>query len=300
MIFIVSICVILLVVLIIRNYLISRELKLITNKLKAINENSKNENLKMSLVNEQIEELCKAINKTLEARRICEADKKKSENKLRGAIADMSHDLRTPLTAIKGYINFLKDESLEESKRREYIEIIEKRSTTLEILLNDFYSLSLIDSFDFKLSLEKINIARMVQEVMFSRYVDFQNRGIEPKCSISENIFIAADKSAIERVIDNLITNAIKYSNDYINIELKCEGDFLLLEVENNSLNLEDCTSENIFNRFFMADKTRSGKGTGLGLSIAKELTEKMGGEINAHITDDIIAVNIKFKKLKV
>ncbi|AAK78839.1 signal transduction histidine kinase [Clostridium acetobutylicum] len=285
--------------LLVRDYLVSKELKVMTEKLEHINRDNCDEKLKISLLNKKIEKLSKSINETLYAKSNCEAEKKKSENRLRQAISDMSHDLRTPLTAIKGYIKFLKEDNLENYQKRDYIEVIEKRAETLEVLLNDFYRLSLIDSPNFKLNIERINLSRTLEEVMFSRYVDFKSSGIEPKISICENLYIAADQSALERIIDNLITNSVRYAKSYIELELKIKEDTVILKISNNAMNLEGCTNENIFDRFYIADKTRSGNGTGLGLSIAKELTEKMGGQINANILNDKIDVCVKFMLLK-
>ncbi|PJI07471.1 MULTISPECIES: sensor histidine kinase [Clostridium] len=300
MIFLLIVLVIFLGVLLVRNYLIDRELNRISEKLEDINKENSHEKLKVALINKKIERLSNAINKTIEIRIKSEADKVKSEDKLRQAIADMSHDLRTPLTAIKGYIKFLKTEDLNDTERGQYIEIIEKRAATLEILLNDFYSLSLIDSHDFKLNIEKVDISRAVQEIMFSRYIDFENKGIEPEININDNIvYIAADKNALERTIDNLITNAIKYAENNIKVTLSTHGRSVFLKIDNNSNNLKNCNVNSIFDRFYMADKTRSGQGTGLGLSITKELVDKMNGKITAKIINDVISICVEFDMIK-
>lgn len=298
MIFLLIVLAIFLGVLLAHNYLTGRELNRISEKLEGINEENSHEKLKVALINKKLERLSNAINKTIEIKIKSEADKVKSEDKLRQAIADMSHDLRTPLTAIKGYIKFLKTEDLDDTEREQYIKIIEKRAVTLEVLLNDFYSLSLIDSRDFKLSIEKVDISRAVQEIMFSRYIDFQNKGIEPEININDDIvYIAADKNALERIVDNLITNAIKYAENNIKVTLSTHESSVFLTVENNS-NLEDCNINNIFDRFYMADKTRSGQGTGLGLSITKELVDKMNGKITAKIINDVISICVEFKMI--
>lgn len=220
-----------------------------------------------------------------------------NENNLRQTIADMSHDLRTPLTSIIGYIQLMGLHNIDENEKKEYINIAGQRAKTLENLLNDFYELSLIESMDYEINLKKLNITKVLQEEVLARYADFAGRGIKPDIEIpDENIYIIADEKCIERVIENLLSNSIKYAKDKVNIVLKSEKDSAMLKISNTASNITDEDAEKIFDRFYMADKTRSGNGTGLGLSIVKGLVQKMNGTVSADLKDNVLSIYCRFK----
>lgn len=281
----------------IRLFYVENQIESLTKQLAYINENKIDKKVTIGLLNKKIEALAQKINEIIQAKKQSEADKVKLENDLRQTIANMSHDLRTPLTSIKGYIQFLKLDDISENEKKEYLSVAEQRTKVLETLLNDFYELSLIDSLDFKLNLEKLNINKILQEVILGKYADFTNREIQPNIDIpKENIYIIAEQRSLERVIENLLSNSIKYAKDNIKISLEIEENSVLLKISNNTLDLTLEDVENVFNRFYMADKTRSGKGTGLGLAIAKELVKKMNGNITADMKDDMFNIYCRFQ----
>lgn len=280
-----------------RLFYMENQVKSLTNQLAHINASKTNKRITIGLLNKSIEKLAEKINKTIEIKLQSEASRVKVENDLRQTIANMSHDLRTPLTSIIGYIQFLKLAGISDEEKAEYLEVAEHRAKSLEILLNDFYELSLIDSLDYELSMEKLNINKILEQVVLDRYADFMGRNINPSINIpSEALYIIGEKKSVERVIDNLLSNAIKYAKDAINISLKIEENDMILKFSNTFTSLTQQDAENIFDRFYMADKTRSGKGTGLGLAIAKGLVEKMGGSINCNIKGDMFNIYCKFE----
>jgi len=290
---------ILLVILFVRLFYIKKQIKSVTNQLIDINENNIDKKITISLINPEIEALTKVINDTINMRKQCETSKIKFQNDLKQNIANISHDLRTPLTSIKGYIQFLKLDNVSEEDKIEYLNIAEQRTKSLEGLLNDFYELSLVESVDFELNLEKINITNILQEILLGKYSDFTSRNLQPKLQIpNESIYIIAEKKSLERVIENLISNAIKYASGNVSIYLEAYSNKVLLKITNTVTNLSSEDVEKIFDRFYMADKTRSDSGTGLGLSIAAALVEKMNGIIIANMQGDMLSICCEFKKL--
>lgn len=282
-----------------RYIFIQKQIKNITNQLKKINYTKSDEIVSIGLMDRNIEKLAKVINETIDTRKSSETDKIKLENTLKQNIANMSHDLRTPLTSIKGYIQFLKLDDLNESERKEYLNLAEQRVKVLESLLNDFYELTLIDSTGFKICMEKIDIKRVIEEVLVGKYSDFESKEIKPVVKIpKEKIYIVADKKSLYRIIENLICNAIKYTEKDVNVVLKNEGNYTVLEISNIAKNLNQYDVEKIFDRFYMADKNRSSNGSGLGLSIVKELIVKMNGSVEADLSNDVLTVRCRFKKL--
>lgn len=280
--------------------LTKKEITNIEKQLKNINKNNENDKLTISLINKDIEKLTQSINNTLDLKRQSESNNIKLQCELKKTIANMSHDLRTPLTSIIGYIQFCKLDDVSIDEKKEYLHIAEERANSLKKLLNDFYELSLIESFDYEMKLENINISRILQEILLQRYSDFMGRNLEPKIEIqSDSINIIGDKKSLERIIENLLSNSIKYAKDHLDISLFLEDDIVVLKISNTVDNIECLEVSEIFDRFYMADKNRSGKGTGLGLSIVKSLIEKMNGDIEANIEKGMINIYCKFKHFK-
>lgn len=297
--YIILVLLVVLIFLLARSFYVEDQLNSIIKQLTDINAKKSDKKITIGLLNKKIEILSQRINEIIQAKKQNEADKIKLENDLRRTIANMSHDLRTPLTSIIGYIQFLKMDKLSQKEKREYIDTAEQRAKALESLLNDFYELSLLDSMDYKLELKRLNINKTVQEVILGKYSDFMMRNIKPDIAVPHNnVYIIADEKSLERVIENLLTNAIRYAKDKIEICLEEEKDTVLLKVSNTFNNLTSEDVKNIFDRFYMADKARSGKGTGLGLSIAKGLILKMDGDIFADITDNMFSICCRFKKI--
>jgi signal transduction histidine kinase len=286
--------------LIARLFYVESQVRSITKQIIDINENKIDKKITIGLLNKRIEILAKEINEIIQIKKQSEANKVKLENDLRQTIANMSHDLRTPLTSIIGYIQFLKLDDISENEKEEYLNIAEQRAKALESLLNDFYELSLIESLDYELSLEKLNINKILQEAILGKYTDFINRDIKPKIEIpEENIYIIAEEKSLQRVIENLLSNSVKYAKDNVNVCLKVEKNIVTLEVSNTTQNLTLDDVKNIFDRFYMADKTRSVKGTGLGLAIVKGLVQKMNGNITADIIGDVLNIYCRFQIIK-
>lgn len=281
----------------IKLFYVENQVASLTKQLIDINEGKVNKKITIGLLNKKIETLAEKINEVIQAKKQSEANKIKLENDLRQTIANMSHDLRTPLTSIIGYIQFLKLENVSDEEKKEYLDTAEQRARVLERLLNDFYELSLIESLDYELKLQKLNINTILEEAVLGKYADFVNKDLKPNIEIpKDKIYIIAERKALERVIENLLSNSIKYAQDDINISLMVEKDMVLLKVSNIAKGLTSEDAKNVFDRFYMADKTRSGKGTGLGLAIVKGLVEKMNGNITADIDNDLFSICCRFQ----
>ncbi|NMM63442.1 HAMP domain-containing histidine kinase [Clostridium sp. P21] len=297
MVYIIIVLLITVAILAFRLFYIEKQMKSITNQITDINKNKVDKKITIGLLNKKIETLAEKINEIIQVKKQSEADRVKLENDLRQTIANMSHDLRTPLTSIIGYIQFLKLDNTSEEEKKEYLSIAEKRAKALESLLNDFYELSLIESLDYELNLEKLNINKILQEAVLGKYTDFINRDIRPKIEMpKENIYVIAEEKSLQRVIENLLSNSVKYAKDNVEVYLRVEKGVAVLEVKNTVVELTLNDVKSIFDRFYMADKTRSGKGTGLGLAIVKGLIHKMNGSITADVNEDVLSICCRFQ----
>lgn len=284
MLIIMFILLIVIVFLSIRLFTMSKEIKNINRQLKAYNNFSTEKKIDISLIDRNIETLGAEVNVLIDHYINTHREKIRSDNELKQAVANISHDLRTPLTSIKGYLQMIESANITETQKREYLNIAVERSKYLENLINDFFELSKIESPDYILNNERINITQHVNEILLSFYNSFVKRNIEPVINIQEEeLFIFSDRAAVTRVIENLLTNAIRYSKGDILINVKKHNGYVQVSVENSTeLTLEENDLELFFERFYIADKSRTSKSTGLGLSIVKSLMNKMNGEIHS------------------
>lgn len=264
---------------------LKKELKTISEQLQSYNSQMTNKKVDMALFEKNIENLGIEINTLID---LHVQEKRKRiifENELKQTIANISHDLRTPLTSILGYIQMAEYNDVPENERKEYITIAKNRAKRLETLLNDFFELSVIESADYKLKSEEINLRNLTIDVLMSFYDRFQEKRMEPTISMPEyDLYIFSDMSALTRVVENLIANSLKHSDGNIMISLEKKDSRARLLVKNDAHSLTEEEVDRIFDRFYMADKSRSDKNTGLGLSIVKSLMEKMNGTLSGSL----------------
>lgn len=245
--------------------------------------------------NREIKKLRKVINELIIERQEMVKTYKNEQDKNKEIIASISHDLRTPLTSIKGYTDLLYG-VVEDEKSKKYIEIIKSRSESLSKLIDTFYDLSKLDAKKENYKLEYVNISEILTETIASYYDRFTDKNIMPEIYIEENIEVLADDKAIERVFTNLIDNGIKYSHSKIKIFLGYEDGELVTKFINDNLDLDEEKIGKLFNKFFVVDTSRQSESTGLGLFITREIVESLGYNIKAELVDGNVVVSIKWK----
>ena len=276
---------------------LNKEIGNIANRLKEINNTETNSKVLMSSSSKRLKSLVLEINKSLDEKIQTKAEYKKINSDMKESIANISHDLRTPLTSIIGYMQLIEDDNLSDSEKKEYIEIVKKRAGNLQVLIENFYDLSRLESYEYKFKAESVDLSKALCDILASFYNDFLKVGIEPTIEIDKKLpEITADENAVKRVISNLTLNIIRHAKKSTKISLKNQSDFVIMSFKNAAPDLkkEDC--EHLFDRFFMADRTRNGNNTGLGLTIAKELVEQMGNSIYAELIDGNLSIIIKWK----
>lgn len=196
---------------------------------------------------------------------------------LKSAVTNISHDLRTPLTAISGYLDLLDNTEKSETVER-YLEVIRNRTETLKQLTEELFSYSVITSPEYDNSLELVVVNGVLEESVLGFYAALQEQNITPNISITENRVIRkVNRTALSRIFSNLINNAIKYSDGDLNIALTDAGE---ITFSNTASDLSEIDVERLFDRFYTVENAR--KSTGLGLSISRILIEQMNGTISA------------------
>ncbi|WP_052255034.1 sensor histidine kinase KdpD [Salinicoccus sp. YB14-2] len=292
MIYIVILLVILLSSVSFRHLYLKREINRTTKILSSINRDETNKKVNIHLYDKNLERLTEEINNHIDKRKHSLAMKKQSENMMKQSISYISHDLRTPLTSINGYIQLLESKDLSDEDKEEYLKIIRDSSLRLNILLEDFYELSLIDQDEYPLAREQVDIKEVILEVLFSFYNEFEQRGITPDIDMPEtSTYLYTDPSTLKRVIENLIINSIRHSTGDIDIHLTVTASVIQFNIKNPAKKLSEEDIIHMFDPFYKADQTRKGEGTGLGLPITKSLMEKMEGTIQAEPLEDDLKI---------
>lgn len=209
---------------------------------------------------------------------------------LKNAIANISHDLRTPLTAICGYLELL-EEAEKSDEVKKYLDIIENRTKNLKQLTEELFKYSIVASAEENLRLEKISLNSAIEECIAEYYVALQKRNIIPEIKITDKkIERTLDKIALSRILSNILSNAVKYSDGDLQIELNDSGEIFFL---NTASSLDETQVKKLFNRFYTVENARTS--TGLGLSIARTLAERMNGDISATYINPRLVICIKF-----
>lgn len=254
------------------------------------------ERVNITLNDRDIENLAATINNNMQEQKQVEIDIMNREERLKQNISDIAHDLRTPLASIRGYITLL--DNCTEQEKKEYINIIERKSEELNLLINNFYEISLFDNSSLKIQTTSIDIVQVIMEIVISNYALIKNNEIEIDNRLPEKqIKIYGEELTCKRIIQNLISNSIKYSNGYISIQLDEFDNEVIFTTKNSVLELKESDLDHLFERFYTVDKSRNRSGSGLGLYIVKLLLKKIGGEVrDISLEEGILSISIMFK----
>lgn len=208
---------------------------------------------------------------------------------LKETITNISHDLRTPLTAISGYLALLEREEKSETVHC-YLSQIQNRTEVLKNLTEELFQYSVVTSLQ-DLKTECLDVVRTLEESLLSFYAVMQEKGIQPQIELpDEPVWRQLDAGAVNRIFSNIISNALKYSDGNLSVVMSKDGCFTF---SNTAQNLNAVTVGRLFDRFYTVEANRNS--TGLGLSIAKILTERMGGDIFAHYQNNTLNIIIQF-----
>ncbi|WP_245238124.1 sensor histidine kinase [Paenibacillus etheri] len=283
--------------LLVRLLMLRRELGRMTTQLHTYNERATGKKINVALFDQKLEALAGQINRQSDLIVEAEAQRKRVEQEFRQAVANISHDIRTPLTSIFGYIQLLEDESITPDEKLEYVAIVKNRTKRLQALLNDFFELSLIESLDYPLHTEKLGMTVLLSEILVGFYDSFNDRNITPDIRLpEENVSVYADESAVRRVIENLLVNTVKHTTGYVGISFNRQQETADLTIVNDAKDLAGSDVNLLFDRFYTADRTRSSQASGLGLSIAKSLMNKMGGTLTAELEGEKLIMTCRWK----
>ncbi len=280
------------IVLALKLVIIRHDIKEFDNELKNTREESYNRMLTVTLSDTATEKLAATINDNLSYQKELKLKEERQRKSLESSVSDIAHDLRTPLTVVKGNLQMLEKEELSDSGVR-YLDAALRKTDSLKDMVDTFFELSVLESDDVTVNLSKLDIVSFLAGFVVDNEAVIRGNNLEPNINLPEkSIFIKADKDMMNRVFSNLLNNILKYAKDTFNLSVsknegKCE-----IVLSNPVANDDAIDTEHIFDRTYRADKARTTGSAGLGLYIVKLLVNKQGGSITAEIADNIL----KFK----
>lgn len=235
-----------------------------------------------------IKGLAARLNTELRGLRVHRIKYENGDRELKEAVTNISHDLRTPLTAILGYLELLEQEKKSESVKKS-LDVIENRAQALKELTQELFQYTVILAQD-KLTLEPIDLREVLEESILGFYGAMNEAEIVPELSITQSSVIRqSNRMAMARIFGNIIGNALKYSDGDFSVELRDDGQVIF---KNHAGSLDKLQVEKLFDRFYMVQEARGS--TGLGLSIARSLVEQLGGSILAEYEDGVLKIVVK------
>lgn len=265
-----------------------KSLKEIRITLNKIIQTNTNQLLTISSSDKEIKKLANDLNKELQDLRKEKLQYQNGNQELKRIITNISHDMRTPLTAISGYIDLMKENK---EKQKEYMKIIEKKTEELTLLTDQLFDFSKTMDIGVEIQREECCINEILEETLANMYNFFKEKQIEPKIEIcTQKIYKNLDKYSIIRVFENILSNACKYSNGDFKVTLNEKE---IITFSNKATSLDATTVQKIFDRYFTVENAK--KSTGLGLSISKQLVELNGGTISAKYVKENLIIKICF-----
>lgn len=272
-----------------------RQIKNICRQMLFIENEETNKIISTVCQKKEILELAERINYLNSLRKKQVQESKKKEQSLKHAITSLSHDIRTPLTALSGYFQLMQ-ESENEKEHTRYVEIINGKIKSLKNMLEELFTYAKLQNDNYQFDMQRENITKIVCESIFSFYEEFKEKKIEPKVKIDETeAYVICSSEAVGRIIRNIIKNALSHGWDKVEFIVRQESKNFLFVCRNRVERPEEIEIEQVFTRFYKADSARRNSSTGLGLAIAKELVERMNGDIKAALVEDVFLVEVKF-----
>ncbi|WP_101773274.1 sensor histidine kinase [Peptostreptococcus faecalis] len=278
-------------------FVLEKQIRAIRNQLEQRYKNNTQQPLSVELLNRELSSLVSNINQSLELGQCAIAENKHKEKELKNMIASLSHDLRTPLTAIKGNMQLIEQGEIN-SDQRQKIGIVKRHIEEMSQLVDSFWEYSYLSVSEIEIKFEKINITNIVAECVADYVHEFEKKGIVVFYKQEKPLLVYSDKGYMIRIINNLIQNCIKYSDGDVIIEFEQLSDRIILSVKNIVREGNDIDIYHIFDRFYTEDKARK-KAAGLGLSVVSLLSEKMGGRSYATLEKNTLGIHVEFMIFK-
>lgn len=271
-----------------RLFNLRRDLRTLTEELHPAIESDSNSLLTTASGDRTLKAAVEAWNRELTTLRRERRKYEQGDRELKEAVTHMAHDLRTPLTAISGYMELLEKETLSENALR-YCAVIRERTETMKTLTEELFRYSLVNGEE-TMERESVCLNAVLEDALCAYYGALTAAGITPKLEICEkSVICGLNREAVDRILENLLNNACKYAGRELTVRLSEDGTIAL----SNPTTMSSVDAARLFERFYTVQT--AGGSTGLGLSIARTLTERMGGTIDAAAENGVLTIRLCF-----
>ena len=286
------------IALVIKILLIRKELRSVSDQMEALVSGRTEKMIDISFADSEIERLAGLLNRYNDMQRMIAASAVRDEEHLKDAVANISHDLRTPLTVMLGHLQLIDRSGLTKEQTRR-IDIVIGKAQHMKDLVETFYEYSLINTSEYEMKEEKINVSNLLIDLISDNAPALEAKGLAVNVDVPEHsVYLMADRNAISRIVQNLLTNAIRYASGSVGISLSEDGDGVGLSVSNPVTDPEQIEADRLFDRFYTGDASRRSGGTGLGLAVVKELVQKSGGKVSAECRNGELVITLRFAKI--
>lgn len=286
---IIIILIVIIMLLLVKIIVLKKSLSNIGKRLESILGKDTNALLDVDSMDTDIKRFTLKLNRELENLRTIELEYKNHNRELRDVISNISHDIRTPLTAVRGYFELIEEEGMDEG----YLEVIRRKLDLVEALTNQLYGYAFsIDKYKYAPK-EEVNLNEVLEETILGFYAEFKKKGTVLEVHVSdEKVLVLSNKILLSRAFENILSNSLKYGRK----SLKIESDFLgRITFTNDAYKIDRVELAHLFDRFYTVE---DGKSTsGIGLSIAKQLIEISGGKISARLVDKKLQIMVDFSE---
>lgn len=247
--------------------------------------------ISLELQSRELNALAVNINKCLKAEETLRLNGIREEKRFKELIANISHDLRTPLTAIKGYQQLMEKSELTENQQ-EKLQIAQKHTEELGQLVEHFFEYSYLVNAEPELKIQRVNLTNLVADCLAAAVPALEENNLAVSLEERPPVFVLADKEMAGRIIQNLIRNCIQHSSGDVEVRVLAAED-AVISFRNPVKSALEIDVEHLFDRFYTGDKARS-KNTGLGLSIVRLLAEQMGGSAGASLQNGLLDIQVR------
>ena len=261
---------------------IQSKLRTISGKLKETIDMDSGESVMVFTDNKELMELAAQINRLLENHKKVKADYRRSEIASKKMLSNISHDIKTPMTVILGYLEIMR---INKTDTEEMLKKTEQKAIEVMELINQFFTLAKLEAGDTNLEISKVNISELCRENILGFYDILQGEDFTVEIAIPENdMFIQGEKGAVDRILSNLISNGVRYGSEgkYLGLALREDEAWAYIDIMDKGRGIEKEFAQNVFERLYTMEDSRNRRiqGNGLGLTIAKNLAGQLGGDI--------------------
>lgn len=282
-----------LIVLAVQLLSLKSEMRKLKTELELTRNKSYNRQLTVSLIDKDFSALATEMNKNLDYQKRLKLESERAERNLKQSVSDIAHDLRTPLTVIKGNLQMLEQEEKLSERGMEYLRICSEKSESMKQMADEFFELSVLESDSTEAALSKVNITNLLMQFIADNEAVIRSCRLTPEIIFPEKtVFARADEQLMMRMFSNLLNNIVKYAESEFTIALETDGSKCRITFS-NPVNSEHIDVEHLFDRTYRADKSRHGTSAGLGLYIVKLLAEKQSAQVAAIIENNVLKIPI-------